>query len=76
MGHALLSHNHVLKPVLPDDGEDDPGLLADEPLLMAEKSSSRGNRLPIESGLDDAPSADAVSNAFSGETSGEKPCHR
>ena len=73
LGHSLLSHNHVLKPILPDDGEEaeaNRALPTRGLSPAADSRSSRGGGLPMEKGPDDAPSAE-TSGASTGETIGE-----
>lgn len=80
LGHSLLSHNHVLKPILPDDvdeeGQDQP-LAPDGTGFTTNNGSSRDGRLPMERcrGSDDARPTLTASDAASGETIGEEPCH-
>jgi hypothetical protein len=78
LGHSVLSHNHVLKPILPDEGEgveENRQVPAGGPGPTSDNSSSRGHRLPMDRGPDDAPSAETTSDASDGETTGEQPCH-
>jgi hypothetical protein len=77
LGHSVLQHNHVLKPVLPDDeGESADG----QPLptrdlhLMLDNTSSRGNHLPMERHAGEDASATNPDEPSS-EPIGEKPCH-
>ncbi|HEV3343685.1 MAG TPA: hypothetical protein VG125_25155 [Pirellulales bacterium] len=70
LGHSVLAHNHVLKPILPDD-EAEPG---DGP--PADNGSSCGDLLPMERcRRTESGAAETNSGMTSGETLGQEPCH-